>query len=96
MYFPLFLRRNLNIFVIINLEAHKDTLTIPAEALIIEKGKVYAYVVDDNIVRKVSLKTGIDDGIIVEILDGLEENDKVIVAGKHLVSEGEAVITTEL
>ncbi len=91
-----FLRPGMFGKVIINLEAHKDTLTIPAEALIIEKGKVYVYVVDDNTVRKVSLKTGIDDGIIVEILDGLEENDKVIVAGKHLVSEGEAVITTEL
>ncbi|MFQ5962731.1 MAG: efflux RND transporter periplasmic adaptor subunit [Candidatus Scalinduaceae bacterium] len=91
-----FLRPGMFAKVIINLEAHKDVLTVPAESLITEKDKAYVYVVNDSTVRKVSLKTGIDDGIIVEILDGLDENDKVIVAGKHLVSEGEAVITTEL
>ena len=82
--------------VTIHLKAHEDVLTIPAEALITESNKVYIYVADDNnTVRKVPVKTGIDDGIIVEILDGLQESDKVIVAGKHLVTEGDTVITSE-
>lgn len=80
----------------IHLKAHEDVLTIPAEALITESDKAYIYVADDNnTVRKVPVKTGIDDGIIVEILDGLQESDKVIVAGKHLVTEGDTVITSE-
>lgn len=82
--------------VTIHLKAHEDVLTIPAEALITESDKAYIYVADDNnTVRKVPVKTGIDDGIIVEILDGLQESDKVIVAGKHLVTEGDTVITSE-
>lgn len=82
--------------VTIHLKAHEDVLTIPAEALITESNKAYIYVADDNnTVRKVPVKTGIDDGIIVEILDGLQESDKVIVAGKHLVTEGDTVITSE-
>lgn len=82
--------------VTIHLKAHEDILTIPAEALITESDKAYIYVADDNnTVRKVPVKTGIDDGIIVEILDGLQESDKVIVAGKHLVTEGDTVITSE-
>ena len=82
--------------VTINLEAHKDALIIPAEAIVTESDKVYAYVVDiNNTVRKVPIKTGIDDGINIEILDGLQESDKAIVAGKHLVTEGETVITSE-
>ncbi|MCR4321618.1 MAG: efflux RND transporter periplasmic adaptor subunit [Candidatus Brocadiaceae bacterium] len=80
----------------IHLKAHEDVLTIPAESLITESDKAYIYVADDNnTVRKVPVKTGIDDGIIVEILDGLQESDKVIVAGKHLVTEGDTVITSE-
>lgn len=82
--------------VTIHLKAHEDVLTIPAEALITESDKAYIYVADDNnTVRKIPVKTGIDDGIIVEILDGLQESDKVIVAGKHLVTEGDTVITSE-
>lgn len=81
---------------IIHLKAHEDVLTIPAESLITGSDKAYIYVADDNnTVRKVPVKTGIDDGIIVEILDGLQESDKVIVAGKHLVTEGDTVITSE-
>ena len=82
--------------VTIHLEAHENTMIIPAEALVIERDKVYAYVVDDtNTVRKVSIKTGIDDGIVIEITEGLQEGDKVIVAGKHLVTEGVTVIASE-
>lgn len=80
----------------IHLKAHEDVLTIPAEALITESDKAYIYVADDNnTVRKVPVKTGIDDGIIIEITEGLLEKDRVIVAGKHLVTDGEAVIATE-
>ncbi len=80
----------------IHLEAHESAMIIPAEALVIERGKAYAYVVDDNnTVRKVSVKTGIDDGNVIEITEGLQEGDKVIVAGKHLVTEGVTVIASE-
>lgn len=79
------------------LEAHENILTIPAEALISEGNKNYAYIVDDNnTARKVPVKTGIDDGIIIEITEGLQEKDKVIVAGKHLVTDGKKVIAAEL
>ncbi len=91
-----FLRPGMFGKVNIELEAHEDTMTIPAEALIMEKKKKYVYIVNEDKVKKVLVKTGIDDGIIVEIMDGLNVNDKVIIAGKHLVSEGETVIATEL
>ncbi|ODS31928.1 MAG: putative transporter protein [Candidatus Scalindua rubra] len=91
-----FLRPGMFAKVNIELEAHDNAMTILAEALIMEKKKKYVYIVKEDKVKKVLVKTGFDDGIIVEILDGLNVDDKVIIAGKQMVSEGEVVIASEL
>jgi len=61
---------------------------VPAEAIITETKKNYVYTVEDGIVKKTSVQIGIDDGIQVEITEGLKGEEMVIVAGKVSVSEG--------
>ena len=49
----------------------------------------------DNKAQNVSVTTGFDDGVNVEILKGCGPNDSVIVAGKQSVTDGQRVKATE-
>jgi RND family efflux transporter MFP subunit len=83
-------------YVTLVLERHKNTLTLPAECLIIEKEGKFVYTVVDNRVKKVPVETGIDTGIQVEITSGLAGEEDIIVAGKGSVSEGMQVKTSRI
>ena len=51
--------------------------------------------VQDSKATKVPVKTGFNDGILAEIVEGLQPADAIIIAGKQSVSEGQAVEATE-
>lgn len=76
------------------LERRKDALTVPAEALIIEGGRAYVYTVRDGRARRIAVERGLDDGIRVEIVDGLTERDPVIMSGRQAVRDGTPVTIT--
>ena len=75
----------------LNLEVHENALTVPAASLIIEKDKKFVYKVRGGKVEKVEIKTGIDDGIQVEVTQGLTGGEDIIVKGKNTVSDGDVV-----
>jgi len=60
----------------------KNSLGIPDTSIILEGNKAYAYkVVQDNIIKKVEIKTGMRTSGNVEIISGLQENDKIVAEG---------------
>lgn len=77
--------------VTLELEMHKDAIMVPAECLVIERYKKFLYIVENDIVRKVAVETGIDTGIRIEITHGLKGNEDIIFRGKASVSEGTKV-----
>ncbi|MBI4326419.1 MAG: efflux RND transporter periplasmic adaptor subunit [Chloroflexi bacterium] len=80
----------------IALEKRTDALLLPAEALVTEKKKSFVFCLRDSKATRVPVKTGFDDGISVEILlGGLKPDEPVIVAGKHALTDGQAVQATE-
>ena len=79
----------------IELQKKENAVLIPAEALVTEKNKNSVLVVRDGKAEKVSITTGFDDGVNVEILKGCGPNDGVIVAGKQSVTDGQKVQATE-
>ncbi|MBI2560356.1 MAG: efflux RND transporter periplasmic adaptor subunit [Planctomycetes bacterium] len=85
------LKAGMYTIVTVTLEEHHNTITVPAEVVITEKEKYYVYTVENDIVKKLPVRTGINDGIQVEILEGLTGEEMVIVAGKGLISEGDKV-----
>jgi RND family efflux transporter MFP subunit len=72
---------------------HKNALTIPPAAISPgEEGKAKSvFVVEQNKARKVPVKTGIDDGLWVEVMDGLTGDEDVVVVGKGNLADGQAV-----
>lgn len=58
----------------------KEILTVKAEALKIEKGnKKYLFVVKDNIVEKREVKVGLQGDSDIQILEGVDEGEEVIL-----------------
>ena len=73
------------------LEKRGSVLTVPPGALLLEGGKTYVFTVVDGKAKRVPVRTGFDDGIRVEITEGLTGNEPVIVTGKSAVQDGAPV-----
>jgi len=79
----------------IALEKKTDALLLPAEALVTEKKKTFVFCVRDGKATRVPVKIGFDNGVSVEILEGLKSDEAVIVAGKQAITDGQMVSATE-
>ncbi|MBQ0015021.1 MAG: hypothetical protein KBS82_06865 [Oscillospiraceae bacterium] len=68
----------------------KNVLTIPVEALIIDEGKTYVYVIDDKKATRKEIEVGISSEQYYEVTKGLTEGDSVILNSSK-INEGEKV-----
>ena len=76
---------------------HKDVLSVPNEAIGNVKGQSFIYVVENNICKKVEVKTGIRDEKFTELLNAeIKPTYKIVVQGKEFCSDGATVQTKEL
>jgi len=86
------LRSGLYAKVALQNSQRKTVLAVPNEAIGNIKGQSFVYVVNNGIVKKVEVKTGLRDGQATELLNPLlKEADTIIVQGKELVSDGASV-----
>lgn len=80
--------------VFIAIDPRPDALVLPATALVTEKKKAYVYVVREGVARKIPIRIGLDDGLEVQVIEGIDDHDEVVITGKSLVTDGEPVRTT--
>jgi RND family efflux transporter MFP subunit len=66
-------------------------LCIPSDAVFIKSGEAKVVVLNGTIPSLVTVTTGLDNGTLVEITNGLEAGDTIVTSGQHYVIEGEAV-----
>lgn len=69
----------------------KGALVLPADALLERDGQYSVFVVEDGKAKEIAVKKGISSGQLVEIKEGLQEGQAVIVRGNHLVTDGQMV-----
>lgn len=72
-------------------EEKADVMAINSEAVILKNEKTIVYVVEGDKAVSKEVVTGLDTGVDIEILKGLNLNDKVIIKGQTLVDEGHKV-----
>ena len=70
--------------VTLELERHPQTLTLPAAALGKSAGSSFVYTVQGDQIKKVAVKTGFTDGVVVEIASGLTGDEQVV---RHVSSD---------
>jgi len=77
--------------VTLALERHADALAIPPAAIVTEQQGKSVFVVEDGKAHGVPIQTGFDDGVWVEVVDGLKGDEDIVVVGKASLTDGQAV-----
>jgi RND family efflux transporter MFP subunit len=73
------------------LEEHPQALALLPAALVSDNTGTSVFVVEGSSAKLVAVKTGLDDGMWVEAIEGLQENMEVVVVGKTGLTDGQAV-----
>jgi RND family efflux transporter MFP subunit len=76
------------------LESRKDILFVPVTAIVEEEDKAYVWKIVDGKAVKVEVKTGISSLEVIEIMEGLNEGEKIIVNPSVRLKEGQKVQTS--
>lgn len=72
-------------------ESRPDVLAVPNQALVTDSGVQYLYTVENGVVKKAAVQTGISDEELTEITAGISEGALVITEGQSFLNEGERV-----
>lgn len=75
----------------IPIQTKEDVLAINSEAVVLKGGQDIVYVVENERAVAREVVTGLDSGAEVEILDGLEIGEQIIIKGQTLVQQGSKV-----
>ncbi len=78
----------------ISYEKHANALVIPTNALLDEDEETTVYVVQNDEVVRRPVKIGIEENGRVEILDGLLDDDQVVVVGHSGLRDGSKVLAS--
>ena len=68
-----------------------DVMSVKSEAVVLKNEKTIVYVVQEEKAVSKEVVTGLDTGVDIEILQGLNPGDQVIIKGQTLVDEGHKV-----
>ncbi len=72
-------------------EKHADALLIPAAALLEEDSETVVYVVNDGSASRRAIEIGIQSDGFVEVLNGLDANEQIVVTGQNGLRDGAKV-----
>jgi HlyD family secretion protein len=77
------------------LKQRPDTLAVPKEAVFEEGGKQFLFVVEGNQAFRRAVVTGIEQGQLIEVVEGLKDGDKVVIRGQASLRDGSAIRVIE-
>lgn len=80
----------------LTMERKTDAWLVPAEALVSERNRSYVFAYRDGKAVRVPVRLGFDDGVAVEIVEGLQPGDAVVLGGKHAITDGQTVTAMEV
>ena len=75
-------------------EKHEDVIIIPARALVVEDNETIVYVVTNGQVDKRRIETGVRSNGHVEVRQGLDSDEAVVVVGQSSLREGSKVLAS--
>lgn len=79
-------------FMTVALEGEPEpTLLVPEAAIVPEQGKTFVFVVRDGIVDRREVRTGKRRPGVVEVVEGLQPNEHVVIEGTQNVRDGSRV-----
>jgi RND family efflux transporter MFP subunit len=85
------LRPGMFVTATLMLESRPQALALLPAALVSDNSGTSVFVVTGGTAKLVAVKTGLDDGTWVEVIEGLQENMEVVVVGKTGLTDGQSV-----
>ena len=79
----------------LELERRQNVLLVPVQALLVEKAGTSVFTIAEGKAKKIPVKTGFNDGTNVEIANGLNPGQAVILIGKQTLNDGQPVNPVE-
>ncbi len=76
-------------------DEREDALAVPIEAVVESLGRKRVFVQVGDRAEERIVETGLDDGVYVEILSGLEEGENLIVVGQNFLVDGDRILVVE-
>ena len=74
----------------------KDNVTVIPETAVVRQGdEAHAYIVNGSHVKDCKLTLGLSEGVLNEVIEGLNPGDMVIVRGQRQVKNGAEVVAVE-
>jgi membrane fusion protein (multidrug efflux system) len=89
------LRPGMYATVKVGVDHHDGVLTVPVEALAMEKTNAFVFKIVEGKAKKTAVTLGFNDGAKAEVLTGVAEGEPVILAGKATFTDGQAVQVAE-
>lgn len=80
----------------LSLDTKPDVITIPADSLRVDGEAEFVYCVVDGRARRFDVKATVGDGVVVEVTDGLEGTESVVVTARGPIVDGAPVNSAEL
>ncbi|MCZ6559375.1 MAG: efflux RND transporter periplasmic adaptor subunit [Gammaproteobacteria bacterium] len=72
-------------------DVHNNAVMVPADAILDEDIEKSLFVIEDGVARRRIIETGITDHDMVEILEGIDDSDTVVVIGQGGLRDGTPV-----
>ena len=83
--------------VVIYADKSENVLVVPVETVNSDKNGDFVYIVEDNVVVRKDVVTGVSSDEYIEVTDGLAENDKVMTDISLDITEGmEVMVMTDV
>jgi len=79
----------------LEVERKADALLVPADAVVVEKAGSFVFLFATGKAKKTPIRTGFADGVNVEIIEGVQPGQSVILVGKQTINDGQAVTAVE-
>ena len=89
------LRPGMYAAVTIAIERKENALLLPVDAVLLERAGASVFTVADNKAKKTRIQSGFNDGTNVEVVDGINPDQPVILIGKRPLADGQSVRITE-
>ncbi len=85
------LRPGMYTLVTVVLDEHADVLSIPTSAIIKDGERSFCVKVEELKAHRVSVKIGLVDGLVAEVLEGLSDSDTIVKTTPGVLVDGQAV-----
>jgi len=79
----------------LTLGRHQDAVLIPVDAVIEKMGEKYVFLFDNGLARKANIKTGYQNGTMLEVTSGIQAGDKLITTDLNVLKDGTKVRAKE-